>query len=128
MKIRFVPQRYSSDCGVACIAMIAGVSYQEAFDVIGFPEERTQFYTTHTCLTNALRRLGVLVMRRKFRSWHDIAGLAIVAVNHRRNRRYFHWVIFDGAAIIDPSPKGKLKKNIRYLASGRYLQVVTENI
>lgn len=106
----------------------SGVSYQQAFDAIGFSEEHKQFYTTHTCLTNALRKLGVSVMWRKFRSWHDIPGLAIVAVNHRRNRRYFHWVIFDGAAILDPSPKGKLKKSIRYRASGRYLHVVTENI
>lgn len=128
MKISFVPQQRNTDCGVACVAMIAGISYQQAFDAIGFSEEYKQFYTTHTCLTHALRRLGVSVMQRNFRSWHDISGLAVVAVNHRRNRRYFHWVIFDGAAIIDPSPKGKLKKNIRYRASGRYLHVVTENI
>lgn len=122
MKIRFVPQRRSTDCGVACIAMIAGVSYQEAFDAIGFPAECEEFYTTHTRLTNALRRLGVSVSRRKFRSWVDIPGPAIVAVNHRSNRQLFHWVTFDGRQILDP----KQNNCHRYRASGFYLLLSKE--
>lgn len=122
MKIRYVPQRHSTDCGVACIAMIAGVSYQEAFDAIGFSAERTQFYTTHSCLTNALRKLGISVMRRKFRSWQEIPGPAIVAVNHRSNRQLFHWVMFDGRLIWDP----KQNKYRRYRASGFYLVLSDE--
>lgn len=114
MRIRLVPQRYSTDCGVACVAMIAGVSYQEAFDAIGFTAERKQFYTTHTCVTNALRRLGISVKRRKFRSWQEISGPAIVPVNHRSSGQFFHWVVFDGRRILDP----KQTKCLRYRASG----------
>ena len=122
MKIRFVPQRHSTDCGVACVAMIAGVSYQEAFDAFRFSPDQRQFYTTHTCLTKALGRLGISVLRKKFRSWQAIPGLAIVAVNHRCNRQLFHWVMFDGRQILDPMQN----KYRQHRASGFYLLLSDE--
>lgn len=122
MTIRLVPQRHTTDCGVACVAMIAGVSYQQAFNAIGFSEVHKQFYTTHTCLTIALRKLGAHVRWKKFRSWHDIPGPAIVAVNHRRKCRKFHWVLYDGKRIIDP----ECKDRSRYCASGFYLLITKE--
>lgn len=34
-EVVFVPQRESWDCGVACLAMVAGISYEAALDAIG---------------------------------------------------------------------------------------------
>lgn len=124
MRIQHVFQRRESDCGVACVAMIAGMSYEQAFDAIGYEEDWKHFYTTHRALTNILRELGWNIIWKKFRSWDAIPGCAIVAVNHRCNRRYFHWVVFDGAMIFDPLPESKRMAG-GYRASGWYLLVVS---
>ena len=127
MRIQHVFQRGDSDCGVACLAMITGMSYEEAFAAIGCDEEEEHFYTTHGDLTNILKALGWNIRWKKFRSWDAIPGYAIVAVNHRCNRRYFHWVVFDGEKIFDPIPQSQ-QEDSRYLASGWYLLVMNGEI
>lgn len=125
--IRRVRQRFRSDCGVACVAMVAGVSYQQAFNAFGFSDRRKAFYTGHSHLVEALECLGCEVRRQWFRSWQEVPGFAILPVNHRCNRKNFHWVAYDGKAVCDPNPKrpskGKCPK--RYRASGWYLLVVS---
>lgn len=125
LNIQRVLQRYKSDCGVACVAMVARVSYQQAFVAIGFAPGQTKFYTGHRQLTAALRRLGLTVHWKMFRSWAAISGIAIVAVNHRYQRMNFHWVVFDGVCILDPFPRKPTAatKPKRYHASGWYLLV-----
>lgn len=114
---------------MACVAMLAGVSYQVAFNVLGFREEGKQFYTRHGQLADALAKLGCEVSWRRFRSWEAIAGCAILPVNHRCERRHFHWVVYDGEVVLDPYPKrpGRQKNTSRYRASGWYL-LVTEGL
>lgn len=97
-----------ADCGVACVAMLAGCSYRQAFDIFGFAENQSEFYTRHHHLIRALKKLGCAVKRKRFRSWRGIRGRAIVAVNHTQNG-YWHWVAFDGEAILDPKP-GRLER------------------
>lgn len=92
-----------ADCGVACVAMLAGRSYQQAFEVFGFAENQSEFYTRHHHLISALEKLGCAAKRKRFRSWRVIRGRAIVAVNHTQDG-YWHWVAFDGEAILDPKP------------------------
>lgn len=99
-----------ADCGVACIAMLAGCSYKQALDALEFSEGTKEFYTWHTDLFNALGKLGCSVKKRKFVSWREIEGCAIVAVNHNRDGRYWHWVVFDGEAILDPKPSRPERK------------------
>lgn len=101
-----------ADCGVACVAMLADRTYQEAFEAFGFPENQSQFYTRHHHLISALGKLGCTVERKRFRSWRTISGRAIVAVNHSHSQKYrcWHWVTFDGEAIIDPKPGRKSRK------------------
>lgn len=125
-KLRRVRQRTKSDCGVACVAMIARVRYREAFSAFGFSEHEKRFYTNHGQLVAALENLGCEVQRKKFSSWQNIPGCAIVPVNHRCNRRNFHWVVYDGKFVLDPNPKRKprVKSFERYRASGWYLLFV----
>lgn len=122
-KIRSVRQRYRSDCGVACVAMVAGVPYQLAFSELGFSEKDSRFYTRHGQLAKALENLGCLVQRRRFRSWEDISGWAILPVNHRCSRQHFHWVVYDGNTVLDPYPTRPCREKdvTRYRASGWYL-------
>lgn len=113
-----------ADCGVACVAMLAGCSYQQAFEVFGFAENQSEFYTRHHHLISALEKLGCAVKRKRFRSWREISNRAIVAVNHRQDG-YWHWVAFDGEAILDPRPDRLGRKtDLRGLrANGQYLLV-----
>lgn len=91
------------DCGVACVAMLAGCTYRQAFAAFGFAENQRDFYTEHRHLIGALKILGCAATLKKFSSWRKIPGHAIVAVNHTR-KDYWHWVAFDGEAILDPHP------------------------
>lgn len=114
-----------ADCGVACVAMLAGCSYQRAFKAFNFAEGQRQFYTWHHHLIGALEELGCTVKRRKFRSWREIDGQAIVAVDHTKYGDW-HWVVFDGEAILDPKPKraGRKKDYRGKKGKGHYLLVV----
>ena len=95
---------WHADCGVACVAMLAECSYAEARKALGFAEDAEEFYTWHCDIFKALSILGCSVKKRKFGSWRKISERAIVAVNFTRDGYYWHWVAFDGEAILDPKP------------------------
>lgn len=122
-KIRRIRQRNKSDCGIACVAMMAGVRYREAFRAFDFAEDEVKLYTTHGRLISALEKLGCKVKKRKFSSWGGITNCAIIPVNHRCNRKKFHWVVYDGKSVLDPNPRcpPRTKKFDGYRASGVYL-------
>ena len=122
---RRIRQRYKSDCGVACVAMVARVNYSTSFGAFSFSKDRKTFYTSHNKLEDALKVLGFQVHLKKFRSWDDISGSAIIPVNHRCHGRNFHWVVYDRKAILDPNPNrpARQKALSRYRSSGWYLQV-----
>jgi hypothetical protein len=84
--------------------MLAECSYDEALKALEFADDAEEFYTWHTDISNALGKLGCTVKKRKFGSWRKMRGHAIVAVNHTKDGRYWHWVAFDGEAILDPKP------------------------
>ena len=113
-----------ADCGVACVAMLAGCSYRRAFEAFGFAEDQSVFFTRHHHLIDALEKLGCAVKRKRFFSWREMSGRAIVAVN-RSQDGYWHWVVFDGEAIFDPLPgKAERKTDLWGLQSrGVYLVV-----
>ena len=113
-----------ADCGVACVAMVAGCSYQKAFAAFEFAKGQCVFYTWHHHLISALEKLGCTVKRKKFRTWGEIGGKAIVAVDHTKNGKW-HWVAFDGETILDPKPK-KVERKKDYRGKrgrGQYLLV-----
>lgn len=115
-----------ADCGVACVAMLAGSTYKKAFEAFGFVDDQHEFYTRHHHLNSALEALGCKVKSKLFRSWHEIGGPAIVAVNHTQDGRYWHWVAFDGEAILDPKPnRPGRKRDFRGIrGSGFYIAVL----
>jgi hypothetical protein len=55
--MRRVSQRRGNDCGVACVAMLAKVSYRRACNAV-FGDERATYTSAHQ-LRNALRAFGV---------------------------------------------------------------------
>jgi ABC-type bacteriocin/lantibiotic exporter with double-glycine peptidase domain len=115
-----------ADCGVACVAMLAGCSYQHAFDVFSFSKDQSQFHTRHHHLISALEKLGCVVKRKQFCSWRAIRGRAIVAVNHTQNGNW-HWVAFDGEAILDPKPGRMSRKTDFRGLIGKGVYISAEN-
>jgi len=112
------------DCGVACVAMLANCTYRRAFNALVFnDEQREYYYTRHLHLINALMQLGCNVQRKKFNSWRNIDGRAIVAVNHTQDG-YWHWVAFDGNAILDPKPTRPGRKTDYRGLKGRGIYLV----
>lgn len=93
-------------CGVACVAMIAGVGYWTACEAI-FGPEPPQRHSTHAVdLRRGLKRLGIALADRLSplgdRSLSDLATSAIVKVNPRRDG--WHWVVWDAGRqrLLDP--------------------------
>ena len=56
--MELVRQRYKSDCGIACAAMLAGVSYEEASDAAA-PLGKRRGKTNETTMYLILRNLGL---------------------------------------------------------------------
>ncbi|MBU1215712.1 MAG: hypothetical protein KKA63_10785 [Gammaproteobacteria bacterium] len=129
-KIRRIKQRKQSDCGVACVAMTAGVTYQEAFKAFNFSKGKSSFFTTRKQLENALNKLGCRVTKLPFKSWAEIPGRAILPVNRGGGGSYYHWIVFDGKDVIDPNPLKPPRQDAfdRYRSSCNYLLVKAAKI
>lgn len=113
--MRCIKQKTETDCGVACLAMVAGCSYDEAMSTIGFPQNAKVYYMTDKRLEKALQQLypKCRVERKRFSSWAKLRKnnnlIAIVKTKSpRRKDPHWHWVVFDGEigeeAILDPKP------------------------
>ena len=103
--MRLVKQRHASDCGVACVAMLADVSWEEAnLTIFGRVKERG-FYTQTADLRDALRRLGVILeIRMKVcRAPRRLRRDALLKTNTRKGG-YWHWAVWDAERqeILDP--------------------------
>lgn len=92
------------DCGVACVAMLAGCSYEVAKEALDFGCDDSDLRTRHDALLKAFSQLGCQISEHDFTSWRAIEGEAVVAVNHTKDGDSWHWVAFDGSAILDPKP------------------------
>lgn len=97
--IRVVTQRHSHDCGVAVLAMLLGVSYEEALVVVSHesPLVLSQgVYERH--LKAAAARLGVtLVSRRRYDIEEDFGILGISSPKWKTD----HVVILKSGLIVE---------------------------
>lgn len=99
-----VRQRMNTDCGVACLAMVAGVTYEvaaEAFTAAGLHLQRKNkkpFMSNFRELAAAADHLRVQLHQRPFRAWSDVCGATIVRVAPASSvpglsTRDWHWVV-----------------------------------
>jgi len=106
--VRRIEQRKykNGDCGVACVAMITGMSYSKIHDVfesLGLIR-KGNYFTYHKDLIDVLHHLGFVVMRRRFTSWAEVQTPAIVKVNIRTGN-FWHWVVLtESRILLDPKP------------------------
>ena len=132
IKIKRVEQEDDAGCGIACVAMITGKTYQQAErffrERVFLPIDRKP-HTRHYQLRRALRKLGITTEKRLFRKWRSIENLSIVPINRRLDTGW-HWVVFvpNGARpyILDPAQgKGRRRYDFRGINSrGFYVAVL----
>lgn len=121
-------------CGIACVAMIAGVTYAEAKAAVRSRPNRTGNSTYYADLKWALGKFGVAYEmngRRGFRfdGWTSINVRSIVAVECEPPRAgNWHWVVFDKVNsvgfVLDPRADKGIRRDLRSIRGKTYLKVV----
>lgn len=99
MTPNFVPQRGAKDCGIACVAMVAGISYEEAHALTG--HLITADHGIYTCHMPAILGALGIATRTVFMSaanWHeDLHGIRLADVGG-------HYVVVDASDnVLDPA-------------------------
>lgn len=107
-RISLIPQKHSTGCGIACVAMVSGVSYRRALKAT-FPHGiKKDYLTGYADLKRGIAALGGKHAPRAHNapsSWGRIECTSIVRVNERANGNW-HWVVFDAEqrVLLDPGP------------------------
>ena len=120
------------DCGIACAAMLAGTSYEEAHEKaieLGLRKPRGGYHTRFRQVEDLLEKLGIFnYQQRRSRSWSAIAAPAIVKVNQNGNR--WHWIVLvedsrGSRYVLDPEPgrTGRITDWEAYELSGNHIHV-----
>ncbi|MGO1070010.1 hypothetical protein [Lysobacter sp. CA199] len=124
--IRRQLQQDRSGCGLACVAMLAGIGYAQARNLAralgigpkpyryrvgaGLRNAREGYLTNARQLQRMLRLLGPRTGdERAVTGWDECDGDGIVAINHDPIDDRWHWVVFlrqnTGAWVLDPNPR-----------------------
>jgi ABC-type bacteriocin/lantibiotic exporter with double-glycine peptidase domain len=110
-----IHQRESHDCGVACAAMLLGITYEAALELFIAEKlhenKRKPLSSKVGELQRVLGATGRTVKRKVFKDWDTIPTPCIAKTLVRYNG--WHWVVIDrdpecGIYIVDPSPHATL--------------------
>jgi len=113
--MRVVIQEETTGCGLACVAMLAGMSYaavREAAAELGIYAADEALFSDSAYVRRLLAHFGVEADRKEtpFTAWAQLPDLALLATKQRfeAGRLYWHWAVFarepDGAVVLDPAP------------------------
>jgi ABC-type bacteriocin/lantibiotic exporter with double-glycine peptidase domain len=132
--MKYVIQKDDTGCGLACIAMLSGKSYDVVIDYlkkIKGVKKISNLKTNYTELIRTGQHFKFnLNKRKKFSKWIDIPATAIASTDFTPTKKEWHWVVFRSAKsgkpyIIDPNDsKGNGEKkrfNLRGKHCGSYL-------
>jgi ABC-type bacteriocin/lantibiotic exporter with double-glycine peptidase domain len=127
--MRRVAQRDKNGCGVACVAMIAAITYEEACELM-FPGRKGN-YTRAKDLRTALKHYGLTLGRRmslKNASMSDLKhnGIILAHTESVSEDRWAgsHWIVWDSdsQASLDPwAGAGLATRRVRWVAYYRVL-------
>ncbi|MBF0860371.1 hypothetical protein HKD24_14390 [Gluconobacter sp. LMG 31484] len=103
--MKLIKQKTETDCGVACVAMLAGVSWAKARDALNFKKSDKKFYTDKDSVRNALTRLGVITEKNFVVCKYPerLTKDALLRTNLLANGNW-HWAVWDAKRqeILDP--------------------------
>jgi ABC-type bacteriocin/lantibiotic exporter with double-glycine peptidase domain len=111
--IQAIIQEDPTGCGIACVAMLAGVSYAEAKAAaarIGIDVDDPALWSDNAHLRRLLEGFGITLATAPdpFTSWERLPDVALLAIKWRlvRGAPQWHWVIFErqsaGPCVLDP--------------------------
>ena len=104
--MRHILRKGDMDCGIACVAMLAGVGYFEALEAFNDKESAVEKGNLAPALRDALIKLGHQPAKRltKFRVYDVLENDAILKVNPYNKGADWHWVAWDAerTRILDP--------------------------
>ncbi len=97
--MRLIRQKYSTSCGIACVAMITGKSHktimQKAIELFQWHSEDLEYNsrTSRKMIKILLAEFGIEGTFKSFSSWDNIEGLNLVAVRYNPKTGNWHWVV-----------------------------------
>jgi ABC-type bacteriocin/lantibiotic exporter with double-glycine peptidase domain len=111
LKIRHVYQRTTTDCGLACVAMVAGRRHREvlnaAVEEFGYPEDGP-FSTSLRQLRALLAHFDIESSRpQQFVDFARLRSPTILLINYEPPRTHGHYAVFErrnagSARVLDP--------------------------
>ena len=120
--MRHVIQKDENGCGMACVAMLAGVDYETSCKRLFRTKSGKGRYTHTKEIKAALRRAGLRTDRRCVRFKKDEGPLilqfdAIMITRAAKQHGTFHWVVWDSKArrVLDPDYEARKRKFSSYL-------------
>jgi len=117
-----VVQLEQTGCGIAAVAVVAGVSYRQAQRTahqLGIYATDRRLWSEMTYVLRLLRKYCLRTASREqpFRSWSSLPNLALLAIKWHREqgRPCWHWVVFvrdsEGERVLDSNRS--LRRHIR---------------
>lgn len=114
-KLKHVAQQRGTDCGVACISSLAGVSPARALKALELDRRARSHRTRPERVRAALAAFNLRMHREVYcEDWARIPAhvqYALLCVNYDEEKDTWHWVVFDRSEpdqpILDPRSKGR---------------------
>lgn len=122
MKINTVIQQEISGCGFACVAMLAGKSYEEVknkANQLGIFSEDEKLWSDTGYVRRLLEKhqIKASTIEAPFSTWAELPELALLAIKYHveNGQPFWHWTVFerDGNNQIVHDPAAYLKTNKR---------------
>ncbi len=105
LDMRVVIQQEVTGCGIATVAMLAGVTYESTQRVahrLDISAQDPELWSDTKYVRTLLRHYGVRASDKEqpFHSWDALPDLALLAIKWRmvRGRAFWHWSVFYRAA------------------------------
>lgn len=103
--MRTIRQKGETDCGIACLAMLADISWKEARNALFGTRPKRSFRTTKEEMRSALARFGVVTSKRLVVCKHPerLKRDALLRTNVLGNGNW-HWAVWDStrSKVLDP--------------------------
>lgn len=130
----YIKQRHSRDCGIATLAMLCGVTYDEANRVIPWRRDGHLYGTSTKMLVVGATKLGyqtrgtetgrLKIVKRPVdsASWFEIPDNSLVKIPHPDSPDHgWHWVAWRKNRVYDPA-RGVFHPNLHGGLPSSYLE------
>jgi hypothetical protein len=117
--MRRIVQKSGTSCGVACVAMLARISFKNAFQVGVACYDKDHWSGSHATVNNELRIMLASVGYKLGREvacdeWTKVPPGSLAATQWNQKTDFWHWVVYDeddeGGYVLDPNPAVKRNK------------------